>query len=330
MRKERRVSQEEVADVLRAWAIGDVAEVSTDSLGTINQTWLVTAARGRYALRLSSHVDTDKLQREFDLMAYAVDKRIPAIQPVPASQGTPFLEREGLWTLSPFAPGAQVDRQEMLPKHDRGMGRGLAILLEALADCPHELAKTRHLSVDTERTLCEIDRFLELVRAYSNSSELEEHALMRLTARKKWIESHADDTPDGLADLPSQVIHGDYQDRNVFFDEAGDIVGLIDWDNAWVAPREWEIIRALNFVMFFDPERGRTFVEGYIERSDLNLDALDRAAQGYSIKRSHDLFLYEEIYERGNERSRQFLRPGGFSPPYQQWEPLRDTLKEIL
>lgn len=328
--KERSVSPEEVIGVLSEWPVGKVSEVSFDALGTINQTWLVTAETGRYAIRLSGHDDVSKLQRECDLLEHVASKGIPAMQPVRTVEGRPFVERDGgLWMLSPFAPGFQTDRKVMTPAQDRGTGRYLALLFDALADCPHDLAKRRSLGVDVAHTLAEIGRIEQLIRAFPNAGEYESHALGRLEARRKWIEAHADETISGLMDLPVQVIHGDYQERNLFFDDKDCVVALVDWDNAWIAPREWEIVRTLNFVMLFDPARGRTFVEGFLERADLDIDALDRAAWAYSVNRAHDLFLYKEIYDRGNERTRQFLRPGKFTPPYENWVPVRDALKRL-
>ena len=330
IRNERRVSQEEVADVLRTWPIGKVMEVSADALGTINQTWLITAETGRFALRLSCHEDTAKLQRELDLIARVAGSGIPVVVPVRTPSGEAFLHQDGLWTLSPFAPGTQADREVMTLAQDRGMGRYLAKLLDALEGCPLELAKRRSLRLDVDNTLAKMARYEKLIGEYENASEQEVYALDRLKGRRKWIEAHADATLDGLKRLPEQVIHGDYQEKNVFFDERGDVSALIDWENAWVAPREWELLRTLNFVMFFEVERGRAFIEGYLEGAVLDIDALDQAAWAYGVDRTHQLYLYEDIYDRGNDRARQFLRPGPFQPIYDRWIPLRDALIQII
>ena len=178
-----------------------------------------------------------------------------------------------------------------------------------------------------QKTLSEITRYEALIQAFPNPEDSESYALGRLNGRREWIEKHAEETTDGLTALKHQVIHGDYQEKNVFFDERGEVVALIDWDNAWTAPPEWEIIRTLNFVMEFDPDRGRTFAEGYREFRDLDLEALDRAAWAYAVSRSHSLWLYEDIYVRGNERARRFLRPGPFKPVYDRWIPVRDVLE---
>lgn len=319
----------EVVDVLAAWDIGPVREVASDTLGTINQTWLVTSETGRYAVRLSGHRDPSVLDRECELLAFAIAKGVPALEPVTSRAGERFLEMaSGLWTVTPFAPGSQTDRKKMTSEQDSGMGRCLAGLINALSTCPENLGKRRRMRVDAQKTLSEMARYVALIQACPNPEDSEGYALDRLNGRREWIEKHAGETTDGLTALEHQVIHGDYQEKNVFFDDRGEVVALIDWDNAWTAPPEWEIIRTLNFVMEFDPDRGRTFAEGYRESADLNFESLDRAAWAYGVSRTHDLWLFEEIYGRGNERARRFLRPGPFVPVYERWIPLRDVLKK--
>ena len=319
----------EVEDVLGDWDIGTARDITSDALGTINQTWLITSETGRYAVRLSGHLNQSALRRECELLKYVVGQGIPAIEPVLSRAGEPFVVAEsGLWIVSPFAPGFQTDRELMTPEQDRGMGRCLGRLMNALSSCPEDLGKRRRIAVDVKRTLSEMKCLETLIRSYPAPEDYEAYALDRLRGRREWIERHASETTDGLSSLAHQVIHGDYQEKNVFFDDRGEVVSLIDWDNAWTAPPEWEIIRTLNFVMDFDAVRGKTFIDGYSETRALDLDALDQAAWAYGVSRTHDLWLFEEIYERGNDRTRRFLLPGPFDPVYDRWIPLREALKE--
>jgi Ser/Thr protein kinase RdoA (MazF antagonist) len=324
------VPNTDIKEALKEWSVGPVLEVARDPHGTINQTWLITAETGRYALQLSAQKDASRLQRLCDLLAFASDAGIPAIRSLKTIDGKFFVQRDdGFWMLYPFAPGFQTDRDVMTPEQDRGMGRCLAKLVEALSDCPEHLGRRRSPGVNVEKSLEEIERFERLIRDYPNPAEYETYALDRLDGRRKWILDHADENTSGIDDLPHQVIHGDYQEKNVFFNEAGDVVALIDWDNAWMGPREWEIFRTLNFVMSFDPVRGKTFVDGYLEFGDLDFEALDRAAWAYGVSRTHSLFIFEEIYDRKSDRIRRFLNPGPFQPVYDRWVPLKNALDEL-
>lgn len=324
------IARTEIVDVLAQWDVGKPLKVTDDALGTINRTWLVTTDRGRYALRLSGNEDTAALQRECDLVSRVAALGIPAVEPLQTTDGQAYVDVDGrLWTLSPFAPGSQTDRSEMSLEQDRGMGRCLGQLLEVLKSCPPDLVKRKQLGVDVGHTLAEIERYEQLIARYSEASEAEQYALDRLAGRRVWIEAHADEKTDGLTRLAVQPIHGDFQEKNVFFDDRGDVVAIIDWDNARLAPREWEIIRTLNFVMNFDPVRCVVFAEGYREHAALDLPKLDRAAWAYGVKRTHDLFLFQEIYDRGNDRARRFLNPGPFVPVYDRWVPARDALSAL-
>ena len=42
--------------------------------------------------------------------------------------------------------------------------------------------------------------------------------------------------------------------------------------------------------------------------------------------RAYDLWLFEEIYDTGNDRARKLLKPGGFIPIECEWKRLRPQL----
>ena len=72
----------------------------------------------------------------------------------------------------------------------------------------------------------------------------------------------------------------------------------------------------------FDPDSSRTFVLAYREKRTLSCEALDLAAHCYGLMRAYDFWLYEEIYELGNDRLRQFILPGHFRPIEEAWRQL--------
>lgn len=318
-------TQGQVHDLLKLWPVGNASAVDADTSGTINRTWIVSTDAGRYALRMSLHADAESTSQECELIRRVADAGFPAVRPVQTQSGEDFAAIEGqIWTLFPFAPGSQVDRTDMTPAQDRGMGRGLARLFAALATCPR-LGRDKRFDVDAETTLAEIARFERLIRDIPVPHETDTWSLERLEGRRRWVEANGSDT-SGLDDLPKQMIHGDYQEKNVFFDDSGEVVALIDWDNARWAPREWELVRTLNLVMDFDPARGVTFLEGFRETERVDVDGLDRAAWAYGLVATHSLWLLEAIYDEGNGRLRRFVRPGPFKPAYDRWLPLRKVL----
>ena len=53
---------------------------------------------------------------------------------------------------------------------------------------------------------------------------------------------------------------------------------------------------------------------------------LDLAATYYGWFRAHDLWLYEAIYQQGNDRVRVFVESDGFAQLIDRWAALRAVL----
>ena len=129
-----------------------------------------------------------------------------------------------------------------------------------------------------------------------------------------------------FAQIEQQVIHGDYQETNLFFEK--DVVSaVIDWDQAYPAARAWEVVRTLHYVFQFEPSQCHLFLEAYRRELPLSSQALDVAAHVYSWIRTHDLWIYEEYYMRGNQRVQPFFSGKDFTPLIERWNTLQYALK---
>jgi Ser/Thr protein kinase RdoA (MazF antagonist) len=169
-----------------------------------------------------------------------------------------------------------------------------------------------------------------LIERRESSDRCDTWMLDRLRSRMTWLASEGARLP--LPEAPSdaaQLTHGDYQETNVFF--AGTttdvrVVVVIDWDKAEVRWPAEEILRALDYSLLLAPELCAAFVDGYRSVSPLAIDDLDLAADIRTLDGVYSTWLPEEIYLRGNDRVRQFVRPGPFVPFNRRWHDLRRVL----
>lgn len=307
------------AALLESWPVGALLATTPASSGSINQTLLTTCATGRYALRRYRQSDLSWVAREHALMHYVCANGVPAIEPLPLTNGATILEHQGaLYALFPFAPGHQVAEHELTEQHLAVMGAFLARLHTVLRQYPHERVSRREFHVDPSAASAAIERYLAHLRALPTKQPSDHAAYERLHSQQAWIAQHTHVSLDELAALPQQVIHGDYTHTNLFF-EKGDVSAIIDWDQSYVAPRAWEVIRTIDLVLGFAPTPTKRFLEGYWRVAALSLAELDVAAHCYGIMRGHDTWMYSAIYDQGNDRVRAFIRPGGFTPIETQW-----------
>lgn len=304
--------------LLAAWGAGYALTAHQPPTGTINATLLLETPAGAFVLRAYLRADAATILREHHLIAHAAARGAPAVAPLPLPDGATFLERAGLlYALFPRARGQQLARGELGSAAATAMGRGLAELHAALADAPFHLARARSFEHDTPATLATIARYLELARG-------DELLVRHLEGQRGYLEAGGDHG-SSLDGLPRQVIHGDYTETNLFFAD-GRVSAVIDWENNYVAPRAWEVLRTLHLAFDFEPVRCQAFVAGYRECEPLTLDELDQAAAAYGQMRAHDLWIFEAVLVRGDPRPRRFLDPAGFRPVLPRWATLRPLL----
>src|SRR5207253_8108234 len=135
----------------------------------------------------------------------------------------------------------------------------------------------RSFSFDHEATLATINEVEAAIHALPQPEDLDTQMLTRLRQRRTWLETTQPPDETAFAQLEHQVIHGDYQETNLFF-EHDVVIAVIDWDQAYPAPRAWEVIRALHYVFQFEPAPCHLFLEAYRQELPLSSEELDIAA----------------------------------------------------
>jgi Ser/Thr protein kinase RdoA (MazF antagonist) len=246
---------------------------------------------------------------------------------LPLPNGDTILQHDGcLHALFPFARGYQTRRSKITPAESVAMGAFLAQLHRVLHGYPQDRVANRIFNADHAATLTMISEIEATIHALPHSDDHDIQALSRLQQQRSWLETAQPPDETAFARLEQQVIHGDYQETNLFF-ENDTVCAIIDWDQAYAAPRAWEVIRAMHYLFQFNPALCHLFLEAYRRELPLSSEELDITANVYSWIRTHDMWLYEEYYLQGNQRVRQFFSLHTFTPLIERWHALQHVLK---
>jgi Ser/Thr protein kinase RdoA (MazF antagonist) len=290
----------------------------------MNDIAIVTTASDKVVLRGHRCRERWRVELEHRVMAFARDRGIPVPDLIATPTGEHIIEREGrFYSLSRYAIGQQPHRDTIDTAHAEAMGRALASLHVALEPFPTDNAPRARRAQSYEPTLRRIDELLACVAAVEQPSQQDAWALERLRTRAEWLHEHAETqhpTVEG-----EQMVHGDYQDTNLFFND-GRVSAIIDWDKAEVRAPGEEVVRAMHLSLGLDPSRSNAFLAGYRSGATLSDHHLRTGAIAYGQQRICDLWLYETIYLHRDDRARRFLTPGPFIPFTDQWEPLQTAL----
>jgi homoserine kinase type II len=310
-------------DLVCAWRIGTILNLQVPDTGTIHRTVLVDADQGSFALRGYRYKTRRRIENEHALIRHAAANGLPVPLPLPLPDGRFILEYEGrFYALFDRAAGEQRARDDLSPREVAAMGACLSRVHQALQDFPAEHVQARSLGVDSSAALATIARVETAILAQPARDVWTLERLRRLQGQRDWIERMHGHDPPSLAGQSTQVIHGDYQQTNLFFRD-GEVSGIIDWDQAYVAPRAWEVVRTLHLVWDLAPQSCGTFLAAYRGGATLDDADLDLAAAAYGWMRGHDTWSYEAYFLDGNTRVRTFMSPPPFVPFAEQWALMR-------
>ncbi|WP_188895152.1 phosphotransferase enzyme family protein [Microlunatus endophyticus] len=312
---------------LRHWNLEPVTGVERATSGVMNQTYLVSTAQRRLVLRRHRRSVRDEVEFEHAVIAHARARGIPAPAAISTPDGEAIVDHDGAFhSLFAFARGQQVSRGELTAPHARSMGEMLARLDLALADFPVPPRAAREHPADLAPVAVAVDHLLQRIGRRSEQSERDRWAADLLRTKAAWLQAA---TPPIWRDPPGdelQLVHGDYQESNLFFDPYRTVVDVIDWDKADVGWPPAEIVRTLDLALRLDPELCAPFIDGYRTVRPVSIADLDQAAGNWNYNRIHDHWVLEGIYLRDDDRLRIFLEPGPFVPFADKWARLRPLL----
>ena len=311
----------------RYWDFGTISAVRKSEMGSINQIRILTTNKGRFVLRIYRKRMRDRIDREMGLLSWLRSKEIPVVLPIQTRSGTHHADvEEKFITLLPYINDRQIDRDMLSTDDIEAMGKFLGHLHNVLDECPLENIPELSIEFDRDSTLKDALRLKQIVRSIKNPDPTDLYAMKRLETRETWLKTRDSEDVSELETLNFHVVHGDYQNTNVFFN-AGGVSAIIDWDKIYKAPGSWEIVRTLHLMFGFNNEPSEAFIGGYRTRREVSLKELDISAHCYGLMRAYDLWLFKEIYDEGNDRVRKFLKSGEFVPIETDWNRLRKHLQ---
>ncbi len=165
---------------------------------------------------------------------------------------------------------------------------------------------------DDALTLSKIEKIITIIKAIPALSEFDCLALQNLGLKKDFMLGKAmGGKTVGLAS--DHLIHGDYLDHNVFFDESDSVKWVFDFEKVCYAPRTYELFRSMAYCVLSsdftetDFEKARLYLGSYREIYPLSADEIEKGLYAYVIKCFHGLWIEGEHYLKGNNRVDHFL-----------------------
>lgn len=263
---------DELAKVLRHYAVGELRTAQRIEKGFVNENWDISTDLGRFFLK-RRHVEPRQphiIRAQHDLMRWLHLADFPAPAVLSTKMGDSILDLEGqIYEIQEYITGEPCDFGD--PSHLDEAARTLARYHGTV-----EGFETHVLSDLGE--LYSPSMAKKLLRALNETWQFDDdlelmslaHALdMFLTELTARFFVHRP--------LPHVVIHGDYYADNLLF-EGNRIVGVVDYDKSRWQPRVVELAEAVIF--FASPHPGH--LRHLVYSGFLEWDPLERFLRQYA------------------------------------------------
>jgi homoserine kinase type II len=269
-------------------SLGDLRAVHGITGGTVNSSYALDFAAGRYFLRIYEEQDAKGAARESQVLAHLAAHGVVTPAPMTASTGETLFPIGGKpAALFPWVEGEILCQARVTPLHAHEVGRALARI--------HKAGHAPSAPLDAGRFgPRELEKRCERVAL---STDLEAKALAPTLRAACLAAAEKQDENEGRA--PSGLIHGDLFRDNVLWDRAtGKIAALLDFESASDGPFAYDVavtILSWSYGATLDLSIARALVEGYrsvreLERADREVlhDEMLLAALRFTITRITD------------------------------------------
>lgn len=313
-----------IQDFLKEWRLTTPYRIHEIPHGAVNRVYRIETPEKNFFLRIYKSIDPATIIREQALIDCVHKENIPAATPIETFSGDRYvIKNDKIAGLYTEAQGRQVSRPDLRLSHAKAAGHMLARIHLATREFPNQGYRIYNLSWDSEAWVEKLNNIERLILSRIQPTESDEWALKRLKDQRCWLQnplcSHY-----YVPQNPSQVLHGDYHDGNLFFGDDA-VTGVIDWDQSTYMPRGFEVIRAASYMFGLDPAPTLAFIKAYREIFPLTEAELEDGAQGWGRRSDHYVWAIEEVYVHGNERARVFIPHRPFLPFQELWAKIRSS-----
>ncbi len=270
-------------------------------------------------------------EAEQAIVAWVAKQGLPVVPALADGEGRTLHALSGVvMSVYPWVAGHQAAHDTRTPRAAHAMGAMHGRLHTVLARYPGGSFPRQEIGPtwDIEASIEELSRVDDLIRYYPSPGEERLRIQAGLREQLDLLESPGPRVRNDFAELPPQLVHGDYHDGNVLFDDDLTVTAVLDWEFAGPRPPMFEILRAFSLSEIFTRPLMDAYLAGYAGRNRLVREHCELAVELAWQALLHNTWDYHQRFIEGNRR----VDPLNLIARIRRWsEPgFRRTLTETL
>lgn len=301
----------------KEYGLGELLDVQKVEKGYLTKNYKLTAASDEFFLKQYGSKSSEELAFTHMVQNFFSSRSIPAVLPLLTLAGQSYISIQSqIYELYPYVYGISYERKDLTSPLMDSMGSVLGTM--------HEIGKKSNLSglpsVKESRERANFDAFvtraqelLVKIRRSGSYTDFDMAAEKSLNFKLQAVQALHNpnaSVPELEADT---LVHGDYQDQNIFFDEQGKIKYIFDFEKCKLSSRHSEIARALVLMCFGLHADDRSymlatsFINGYKKTNRIDPVAFNHALQTHINKIFCSTWVESEHYEKNNNATDSML-----------------------
>jgi homoserine kinase type II len=282
------------------------------ALGYLTDNYILFDNTKKYFLKKYRFKDEERIKGIQAAKQYFYEGGIPVILPITSNEGKGFFVFNGeYYALFPFIKGIHIAKENL--------SNNSIISLAQMLGKIHALGQKATFPIDTkfkgwskEKMMAKLETMIDLLNKTDLTVDFNKSALEDLKLKKLLVESN-NETIEDLGIKSDCLVHGDYHDFNVFFDDSGKVCYVFDFEKTMYAPRMYELMRSMINDFFFphlqkiDIQKARLYLKSYLGICPATNEELRLGFKLYYLRSIHGIWVEEEHYLHGNTRVDRFL-----------------------
>ncbi len=263
---------------------------------------LETKSGQKFFLKQHRHTDENVIRQVMIIEKYFSDHKIPIILPISDLHNQSYFKyQENFYSLYPYINAKSVSRKTISDKALEQMGIMLGKIHLAGKNADKSKFSQRSNNLKVTKFYNRYPILLEAITTQTDPTNYDTQALkllklkLEMSKSQTWEESELQMPYDHL-------IHGDYHDQNIFFNENEEVTHIFDLEKSEIAPRLFELIRSIDYVCFNNGYTQEVYNKALIYRNayhhvyPIPKVELRKTLNAYVSSKTHDTWILHEHY----------------------------------
>jgi len=275
----------------------------------------VETTSSKYFLKQYKNFNEQRVIEVHKSYEFFENSSIPTISPLKQTEGEDyFTYGSEFYALFPFIIAKELSRKELNKTNIASMGGLLGKMHRVAGDSlPNFMKSQKNRKFDITYFNESAELLLEHIKTIENKTDLDSMNFKTLTNKYEYINNNKDVILATKQPGDMVLTHRDFHERNMFFDDGGEVYKIFDFDKSCGDSRYIEISRTILFVCtagkFGDANFGkiRVLLHSYLKEYLIDKNSLSNALRFYIYDDMFSKWIIEQYYIKSNKRTEDFM-----------------------